>query len=484
MLSSIFKLKNLLYIFQQEEYEISFFLQWVRQNKNWHDLEKKKKLRWTLKAYLIFTLALLLFIIPLIICFVYLISSPNLWIRALGIVDAFLLFILFWLKPYYYLVAAALLIKPIDILTKEFLILRAKQKLKKHPELKIIGITGSYGKTSVKEFLNTILGTKYRVLKTPDNINTPLGVSALIQRRDLSQYDVFIVEMGAYQKGDIKKVCDLVGPEYGILTGINESHLERFGSVATTIKTKFELIESLPPSGKAFVNGDDFNVKENYLKFGKAKKELYSKKLANNIQGGANGMEFEMILQKEKLSLTTKALGEHNITNIIAGILTAEELGLNLAEIKKGVRKIQAVKHRLEPIFNPNGVIIIDDSYNGNPAGVKAALEVLKLFKEHRKIFITPGLVEMGGAKKQVHITIGEQLAKVCDLVILIKNSNFDYFIEGLSRGGWNVDLKNYQEEEKLRVFEDSESAHKALNSLLKKGDVVLFQNDWTDNYS
>lgn len=484
LLSSIFKLKNLLYIFQQEEYEIRFFLQWVRENKNWHDLEKKKKLNWTMKARLIYVLALLFFIIPLSASFVYLISSPELLVRILGIVDALLLFVLFWIKPYYYLIVAAVLLKPIDLVTKELVIRRAKNKLKKYPNLKIIGITGSYGKTSVKEFLKTILETKFQVLITPENINTPLGISALIQKTDLSKYDVFLVEMGAYREGDIKKICDLVEPEYGILTGINESHLERFESLENTIKTKFELIESLPKNGKAFVNGDDQNVKENYTKFGNCEQNIYTKKTAKKLQGGENGMEFEISLNSEKLSLAVKALGEHNVTNILGGILMAQELGLNSGEIKKGVENIKAVKHRLEPIFNPNGVIIIDDSYNGNPAGVEAAIHVLKLFKNHRKIFITPGLVELGNAKEKVHVKIGKQLAEVCDLVILIKNSNFPYFIQGFKKGGWRVSKNNYKNEEKLKVFEDSEIAHQALGNILKKGDVILFQNDWTDNYS
>lgn len=484
MLSSFLKLKNLLYIFQQEEYEIFFFLQWIKTHSNWHDLEKKQALCWTLKARLLYVLAILFLMIPLILCFLYLIASTHFLIQGIGIVFALFWFILFWLYPYYFLIFAVFLLRPFDLMIKTLVIKRAQSKLKKYPDLKIIGITGSYGKTSVKEFLATILDVKLRVLKTPENINTLLGISALIQKTDLAKFDVFLIEMGAYREGDIQQICDLAKPQYGILTGINESHLERFGSLKNTIKTKFELIESLPKNGKAFVNGDDLNIKKNYIKFGSCEQNIYSKEKVKNIEGTEKGMEFEINLGNEKLHLVVNVLGKHNVTNIVGGILLAQELTLTNAEIQKGVSEIESVKHRLQPIFNPNGVVVIDDSYNGNPAGVKAAIEVLKLFKDYRKIFITPGLVELGKAKKEVHVAIGKQLAEVCDLVILIKNSNTNYFIEGLCNGGWDVKPKKYKNEKRLRVFTDSETAHQALKQILKKGDVILFQNDWTDNYS
>lgn len=484
MFSSIFKLKNLLYIFQQEEYEIQNFLLWIAKHKDWQNLEKKKKLVWTLKAKLIFALSLALFAGALAVTVVFLVLDSTKFTQYAGVTISFVLFLSFWLKPYYYLIASAVLLKPLDLMTKQMLISKAKQKLQNYPNLKIVGITGSYGKTSVKEFLHTLLKAKYKVLMTPENINTPLGISALIQREDLSKYDVFIVEMGAYQKGDIKQICDLVEPEYGILTGINESHLERFGSLENTIKTKFELTESLPKKGKAFLNVDDLNVKDNKRKFGNCEQKIYSKKIAKEIHGSEKGMEFKLELGKAELDFAVKVLGEHNITNLVGAILAAQELGVTVKEIQAATKKIQAVKHRLQPIFNPNGVIVVDDSYNGNPAGVKAAIDVLKLFKNHRKILITPGLVELGDAKEEVHVKIGEQLAQVCDLVILMENSNLPFLIEGLKKGGWNVEGGSYHKEERLKVFEDSESAHQALPEILKKGDVILFQNDWTDNYS
>lgn len=483
MFSSIFKLKNLLYILQKEEYEIQNFLNWVRQNREWNNLEKKQKLVWTLKARLIFVLAIVIFVLALGGTFFVLASASNFLIKTWAIIAAFFIFLSFWLSPYLYLVVAVLILKPLDVCSKKFLIQKAKHKLRKFPHLQIFGITGSYGKTSVKEFLNTILQTKLRVLKTPENINTPLGISALIQKEDLSQYDVFLVEMGAYRRGDIKQVCDLVKPKFGILTGINEAHLERFENLKNTIKTKFELIESLPKEGKAFLNGEDKNVVENAEKFKAVEQEIYSQKMAEDLKCNGNGMEFVLKIDGEKIGFTVNLLGKHNLTNLLAGILVARELGLTVAEIQKGVSKIQAVEHRLQPIVNPNGVIVIDDSYNGNPTGVQAAIEVLKLFQNKRKILITPGLVEMGQAKKSAHIEIGEALSQVCDLVILIKNSNLPYFLQGLQKGGWNLSPENYQNEAKLKVFESSEEAHRALQNILQKGDVILFQNDWTDNY-
>lgn len=490
MLYPFRKLKNLLYIFQQEEYEILPFLRWVRNARSFEDVEKKQKIRWTLKVKLLFSgVSVLWFLILSVILYYTYLSyflekqgfSLDVFQSVLGLV--FFIFTVF-VFTHWYLVFVNLLLKPFDFLMKKILVVKAKRKLKKHPKLKIVGITGSYGKTSVKEFLYTLLKDKYRVLKTPDNINTPLGVSALIQRENLDQYDVFLVEMGAYRKGDIKEVCDLVSPEMGILTGINESHLERFGKIENTIQTKFELVESLPPKGLALVNNDDENVREHLERFGVVPKKTYSYGLVKDLQMTEKGVRFELKIKDEDLEITAQILGKHNVSNLVGAIFMAQELGMSGGEIQAAVKKVKSVKHRLEPLFNPNGVLVIDDSYNGNPTGVRAAIEVLRQFKEKRKLYITPGLVELGDKKAEVHIEIGERLAKVCDLLILIKNSNLPYFLEGLSQGGWDVEQNNYTKEARLKVFETSEEAHKALGSILQKGDVILFQNDWTDSYS
>ena len=463
-------LKNLLYIFQQEEYEIQPFLNWIKNNKVRTNLEQKQKLVWTNKAKLIFGLSIILFLFFLGIAFYYI----TLFYQML--ICIFLIILYFLLLPHYYLILSSLIIKPFEIVIKHFVILRAQKKLKKHPHLKIIGITGSYGKTSVKDFLATLLVTKYKVLKTPENINTPLGISALIQKEDLSKYEIFLVEMGAYRSGDIKKICQLVRPTIGILTGINESHLERFGTLKNTIKTKFELIESLPPEGMAILNKDDENVKNNYTDFGNCRKKTYSHQSAENILISENGIAFDL---QPDLKIKAKILGKHNITNLMGAIFTAQELGLSNTEIQTGSQKIVPIKHRLEPVYNPNGIIVIDDSYNGNPTGVKAAIEVLSEFKNYRKIFIPPGLVELGDTKAEIHIEIGKLLTEVCDLVILIRNSNTPFFLTGLQQAGWGID----ENETRLKVFDTSQEAHQALPNILKKGDVILFQNDWTDNY-
>lgn len=489
MLNFFTKLRNLLYIFQQEEYEILPFLKWVKSAQNFSGLEKKQKLRWTLKARLLYVFVVLIWIGLLVgiyfcaytVCFL---EKHEPWVAILQGLTGFILLlgtIYFW--THWYLILVSLFLKPLDYVAKSLLLIRAKHQLKKYPKLKIVGITGSYGKTSVKEFLETLLKEKYRVLKTPENINTPLGIAALLKKENLNNYDVFLVEMGAYRRGDIQKVCDLVSPEMGILTGINESHLERFGSLENTIKTKFELIESLPSKGVALVNVEDENVKTNFQKFGRVRKKMYSSDFVENLKLNEKGISFEMRIGDENFEFNANILGKHNVTNLVGAMLMARELGMSGAELQVAVKKIKSVKHRLEPIFNPNGVLVIDDSYNGNPTGVRAAIEVLGQFQEKRKIFITPGLVELGEKKAELHREIGERLAQTCDLLILIKNSNLPYFLEGLQKGGWKIKNDDYSQEMRLKVFETSKEAHAALGGILKIGDVILFQNDWTDNY-
>ncbi|MFH1565274.1 MAG: UDP-N-acetylmuramoyl-tripeptide--D-alanyl-D-alanine ligase [bacterium] len=374
---------------------------------------------------------------------------------------------------------------------------------KQNKDLKIIGITGSYGKTSVKEFLSSILKEKYNILATPENINTPIGIARLILNNLAKHHEIFIVEMGAYFRGDIKKICNLVHPEIGILTGINESHLEKFKTIENTIKTKFELIESLPKDGLALINGDNKYCAEQILntkkiiKPVKCKVKLYSLSVSESPSGDSDGAgggdveivkvklanyqqlenltKFAIIKQNIKSEFEIRLLGKHNILNILPGILVGEKLGLTHEQIKRGVVNIKPIPHRLQPIISKNNILVIDDAYNGNPDGVMAAIEVLANFSNRRKIFATPGLVEIGEKRGEVHKEIGSRLADTADLILLIQNSNTKFFLQGLKE-------KNYSND-KIKIYQTSQKMQEDLKNILQSGDVILFQNDWPDNY-
>ena len=256
----------------------------------------------------------------------------------------------------------------------------AKKKLNENKDLKVIGITGSYGKTSTKHILGTILSQKYNTLITPESYNTTMGVVRTINKKLNSTHQVFICEMGAKLKGDIKEICDLVKPTFGVLTAIGPQHLETFKTLENVKNTKMELINSLPKDGKSFVNFEDENIrniefKNNNITFGLDKKCDY---YAENIETNEFGSTFDVCIKNERIiKVKTKLLGIYNIVNIVGAIAICSELGLSEDEIIAGIRFLKPVMHRLELKKNANGSIIIDDAYNSNVKGAKMALDVL-----------------------------------------------------------------------------------------------------------
>lgn len=367
--------------------------------------------------------------------------------------------------------------KPFEVWNNKRYIERTRQVLEKSDVIKI-GITGSYGKTSVKNILSTILSTKFRVLATPESYNTPLGVSLTVNKLDAT-HDVFIAEMGARQQGDISDLASLVKPKYAVLTGVNKQHLESFGSEEIIKATKFELFSHLSPDGMGFFCSDNDGSNELYEKFDG---EKYSAGLngtfvsARDIKTDETGISFKLKIADEKeVKCNTTLLGKHNISNICLSSAVAYKLGLTPKEIAEGISRLKAVTHRLELLTNRKGIKVIDDSYNANSDGVKAALEVLKEFSG-RKIVVTPGLVEMGREENLANFEMGKSLASVADVVIIIGKHNAEMLINGLYEGG--------KTSENIIFAKNLGKGNEKLNEIIKEGDVVLFENDLPDTYS
>ena len=354
-----------------------------------------------------------------------------------------------------------------------------KKKLASHKDMIKIGITGSYGKTSCKVILGTILSEKYHTLITPHSYNTPMGVTRVIRNQMTGDEEVFVAEMGARNVGDIAEMCDLVAPTYGLLTSVGPQHLETFGSIENVAKTKYELIDCLPEGGKAFLPDDggickglyDKTEKEKYL-FAIDGEGLYMK--ANDITLNEQGSSFVLCCAGgESIPCTTKLLGRHNIQNILGCAAIARRLGLTMQQIADGIGKVEAVEHRLQLIPTGNGVTVIDDAFNSNPAGTQAALDVLGGFAG-RKIIITPGLVELGDVEYEENVDFGRRMAKVVDIAILVAG-NGDAIEKGLKENG-------YPEANIIRAG-NLNDATAALSRLTRIGDVVLFENDLPDHY-
>lgn len=359
----------------------------------------------------------------------------------------------------------------------------AQRKIKSREDLTVVGVTGSFGKTSTKFILGTILSEKFSVLNTPESYNTPMGLSKVINNNLNENHEIFIAELGARNIGDIKEVAELVSPKIGIITSIGPTHLETFKNIDNIAKTKYELIEELPTDGIAIFNYDNEHIKKVADKTFKEKilygmddieeLDLYAKDIEVSEFGSSFTVEDR---EENSIRCSTKLLGKHNIYNILAGVAVAKSLGMTMEEIKEGISKIEPIAHRLNIINPGTGIIIIDDAFNSNPIGARAALEVLSQFKEGRKIIVTPGMVELGAMEESANRELGENIGKVCDYAILIGVNRTKPIYEGLMEVNYN--------EDNIFVVNSLEEATGIIQKIAKPKDIILFENDLPDNYS
>lgn len=369
---------------------------------------------------------------------------------------------------------------PLEKLISSRYINKAKKKLKEHKNLVVVGITGSYGKTSVKNILETILSEKFKVCASPSSYNTPLGLAKTILSNLEEKDEVFIAEMGAKQMFDIKELCEMVEPKIGLITGVGNQHLLTFGSLENIVKTKSELAEYITTSkGDLFINVDSLMAKEIADKYAEAKTisincdsgEIY----ASNIKSTKDGLVFDLVFNGEKVKCKTILLGRHNISNILLASRVAIAMGLSLKQVAGGIEKLRTIPHRLEILKSSSTYTIIDDAYNSSVEGSKASLEVLSTFTG-KKFVITPGLVELGDAQFNSNFEFGKDMAAVCDYVIIDSAINKDAIKAGLLFAGFD--------EEKIIQVATLSQAVEALNKYADFESVVLFENDLPDNYS
>ncbi len=376
------------------------------------------------------------------------------------------------------LMLAALLAAPVEKHINNQFLNDAKARLAAQDGLIRIGITGSYGKTSTKFLLRDILSVKYSVLATPSSFNTPMGVTRVIREQLTRTHQVFIAEMGARHVGDIKELVDLVHPTIGLLTSVGPQHLDTFGTIERIKNTKYELMEGLPSDGKAIFARDGAICEELYERCPLEAKympgDLFE---ASEIQAGPWGTRFTLTDQEtgESVKCQTRLLGEHSIANLLLCCTAARLLDMSLEEIAVGVARCQPVEHRLQLLDGGGGVSIIDDAFNANPVGAKAALRVLENFPG-RRIVITPGMVELGGEEAAFNRSFGEQMARSVDVAILVGRKHTQPIVDGLLSQGFA--------QENIHVVSNLDESTKVLHAMMKAGDVVLYENDLPDNYS
>ena len=373
------------------------------------------------------------------------------------------------------------LLKPIENGINRGYMFRAKYALKSRPELIKIGITGSYGKTSVKNYLAAILSERYSVCATPFNFNTPTGISRTVLEFLAPSHQVLIAEMGARKVGDIKELCDIVEPQYGIVTAVGEQHLTTFLSLENIKRTKSELPNSLGQNGYCVFDGDSANTQSIYEKAVCAKSRVSlndtnAECYATNIEQTSRGTQFVAHLQGVgDIVCDTKLFGEHNVLNVLLAIMMASKLGLTKDEITRGVSRILPVDHRLQLIRGQNDVLILDDTYNASIEGSQRALKVLASFDGYRKIVVTPGLVELGTMERVANYDFGKHIAQVADLVIIVNKTHYLSIKQGLLEAGFD--------ENNILQADTIEATKQLLTDNIKPKDIILWENDLPDNY-
>ncbi len=340
---------------------------------------------------------------------------------------------------------------------------------------RVVAVTGSYGKTTTKEALASVLATRFRVFRPRGSVNTPMGLAREVREKVSPGLEYLVVEMGAFGEGEIRQLARMVPPHVAVLTRIGPAHLERFGSLEAVARAKYELVEAVPDGGYAVFNADDPVLERLARVTARVRAVLYGLEerpgllcTARDVSVGPGGTTFTLVSPGGERKVATRLLGLHNVSNLLAAACVGIEEGLSLEEVVQGLARVEPVPHRLE-LKASGGVVVLDDSYNSNPEGAREALRVLGLLPARRRILVTPGMVELGEKQFQENAALGEEASRVCDLVVVVGLPNREALLEGLGRGGG---------ERKARIFETLIQASSFLKEELRPGDAVLFEND------
>ncbi len=463
--------RSLTYMLQSCEYQPHEYLAWYRRARDFSAVERRKRLVRTPKAVAVYLCIAAMLIAMYVAALVVLTRWPGPQGIAAFVVIAF---VAPTVTAYGIVViialANAVVQKPVEfVLTR-----KARLILAEHPGTKI-AIAGSYGKTSMREIVREVLSTGKTVAAPPHSYNTPLAVSRFV-RTLTGHEDVLVFELGEYRPGDVTALCRIVQPSIGIITGANEAHLEKFESLDRTVSTVFELAQWIG-KGTVYVNAENEAVyaasSSNHIRYSRS--GAGKVKVAHGTTG-LSGIDATLIVDGKTIPVHSGLLGLHQIGPIAVAADLALRFGLTAAQIRDGIARTRPFEHRLQPKADQGGVVTLDDSYNGNPDGVRAIIEFLRTLSGHKRIYVTPGLVEMGDRVEKVHTEIGRQLAEAgIEQVVLIRNSVTPYIEKGLRDAGYAGEVTWY---------DDAVEAYAALPHRTVRGDVIVLQNDWPDQYA
>lgn len=462
--------RSLVYMLQASEYNVRDYLAWVHRTNDFAHVEKRKQLEKTPKALTLLTLTWLMFV-AWVVGVMSFVGSTGSGLSL--VVGALVVLVSPLLLPYAILIplfAVHLAQRPVET----YVVARARSRLRRHKGLKI-AIAGSYGKTSMREILKTILSESKKVAAPGGSYNTPLGIAKFVSTLKGDE-EVLIFELGEYYPGDVRTLCELVRPDIGIITGVNEAHLEKFETLEKTAATIFELSDWLGDK-PLYVNAENVAARAKARTRGISySREGVGEWRVESPLTNLTGTSFILRKGSDIVHASSKLLGLHMVGPLAVAADIAVCAGLTPAHIERGIARTKPFAHRLEPHMDAAGVVTIDDSYNGNPDGVTAIIEFLAGLTGRRRWYVTPGLVEMGARTEAVHRDIGKQLAAAhIEKVVLIRDSVTPYIEQGLKDAGYAGDVIRY---------DDMPACLEAISRSTVSGDVVLIQNDWPDQYA
>ncbi len=447
ILNIICPIKLQLNILQLEEYKPLRFLNWILKNFLKREIQTKKPIVYTVKIKNII-------LIYTCLCLLSFFITPFISVILIT-------------QPYIGLIIALLILKPYEIYNRYKTIENSRKKILSLRNLNVIGVTGSFGKTSTKEILYQILKNKHKTLRTPESFNTIFGVAKVVDLELDNSYEYFICEMAAYKIGEIKILCYMVPPQYAILTGITTQHFERFGSLENTVKAKFELINAIMNKNNIVYNLDDDNVL-NELK--RIKTKISNNILsAKNITFDKNGSNFDLVINKNTYKIKTSLFGSANIKNIIIAANLATKLGFSNTELVEAIKNLKPFDNR-NVLVNDKRTTIVNNTYSSNIQSFRETLKTAKKING-KKVLVTPGIVELGSLEKITHENLGKEAQGVFDKIILVgKNDRTNSFASGLDN--------NY------KFIEDTRAQYSETIEKLKKDyEWIFLENDLTQNY-
>ena len=429
--------------------------------------DSKKKLAMTARAKRIYFIALGIGALPSLFIFFH--HMPWIWIALVQ------------LAPFYLVISNSLL-KPFEEMTQKKYWNEAHTKLRELSPT-VIGITGSFGKTSVKHILGHILNSVAPTLITPGSVNTPMGIARIMREQLDDSHKYFICEMGAYGPGSIGRLCRLAPPDYGVITAIGHAHYERFKTLEAVAETKYELAEAaLKREGKVIVQEKTLRFEhtqniyqDNILSFVVCGTDPKNALVVESAEQTMNGLEIRLRWDDTTHVLDVPLYGLHHADNAVIAFATACSLGIEPKTVINALKSTPQIPHRLH-VKPMNKAIVIDDAFNSNPLGFRSALDLLHLLgKKKRKILITPGMVELGSTHDDVHEKIGIAAAQSCDIAIAIQPKRIQSFIRGFN--------SEKRAEQTLYEMETFAQAQEWINDNMQDGDVILIENDLPDVY-